>query len=625
MSVKPGSPVHELIALYDENKLAGYVKTELGWRSSPVRWVVKIDAHGSIRKVESVEEDMVVPVLLTARSSGPAPSPANDTVKYLRDPKCWELWRSKHIHFQGEMGLPAEFADMLEGPPPLRDGTEAWREMVEAAEARKEKPDKSRFVVELPDGRRLHEMQGVVDFWKTSKILEWQNHGQPKSKWVVETEGYSSVSGAWVKLAPFHAAIGACVPGAHSGAKIGSVNSNNAGCYESYGRKGALCIPMTIEETFKLADAIRDLADYDAYGKSCMRMVSGSGQKFVAWQKKMKASKTLFLAWGPESAVSFFDLDDASSRNKAVETMEWLAGKRASEAPKIEPGDKVHFMALSAKAGGRIAVQDYWYEEAPEFVKRMRGWYDCTMMERDGLPSYVGMWKSVEALRLPKAKKEPSEAKCYAYRKLQSSVLHGRKVPDSIRSRAMEAIPGFLVEMRDKKAYLDGLNSPFRLLRACRMQDGISRGSSPYEKGRFEMSVKSASYRLGELLVKMDDAKYDYDKKKFGKKGANQAGGGMGISPTAGRILRQCLSNPRMGLAAIREKLSVFSGWALAETNDGGFDELPRCIMGKSKEDFWSGYAAALEARSIRMKKSREDEAAKALKETNAAAGTAAV
>ena len=624
------SPSRELIDLYDSREAAGNIAEPLGWASKPVQWVVKIDKRGKVRRGEYVKDVQYIndvqcvravrytlPEPLTSRSSGNAPLLAHDKMKYISEPKYWEAFRAKHLHFGDRLGLPNAFIKFLQRPaPPLQANSKVWKRMMaDIADTKDVGAEGGWFVIELPDGSKVHDIAGVKSFWNCSNMLEWQNYGQKKQdcvKWDI-----SSVSGEWGWMTPFHAAIGACVPGAKSGAKIGSINKN-ASSYYSCGREGAYCVPMTIEETVKLAASIKDLARYDSNGRSCVRLVSGRSQKFVIWKNKMEEAKTLVLAWGPEFAVSLFDLgEQTKSGDKALEVVRYLSGHRMGEKPNIKKGDQVHLLALSAKSGGRIAIEDSWYEEASVFAERMAKWYENTMMfNRNGVPTYMGVWDMVKALRLPKTKTiKHSEAECHAYRQIQSAIVNGdSRMPSFVRSRAVDAIPGFMADMKDRKnnRYIDDYDSPFRLLRACRRQEGVQ-----YKEGRFEMETKSAAYRLGELVVKMDDAKYDFDKKR----GNKTSGNAMGFSPTAQSIQRQCETNPHGGLLEIRKKLKDFSGWDLARTA-GLEDTLPRHFDKTGKEEFWNGIAAGLEARMARMDKNRNNGAQKATKESNAAART---
>lgn len=135
----------------------------------------------------------MVPILLTSRSSGPAPRLGSDSLKYLHDAKAWNIWRDKHLGFQSRINFPKNFADFLSGTPPLAEGTKFWeiiwkQALKENPKATNEKAVEklktailgSQFVLELPGGQFIHDLSGVKVFWNLSTVLEW---------WHVNTHG----------------------------------------------------------------------------------------------------------------------------------------------------------------------------------------------------------------------------------------------------------------------------------------------------------------------------------------------------------------------------------------------------------------------------------------------------
>ena len=283
------------------------------------------------------------------------------------------------------------------------------------------------------------------------------------------------------------------------------------------------------------------------------------------------------------------------------------------ELPDVQPGDQVHFLALSARSGGRIVIEDYWYEDVPDFVKRMSIWYECNMLYKDDVPTYAGMWSSIRALGLPKVKKGYSESQCFAYRQLQSSLIQGSALPSSFKRHAVRAMRSIAYKGENLN-HFRGKDSPFRLFRACRVIEGVQ-----YEKGGFIMQEQNAAYHLGKLVVEMDDAKQSFDNKNH--KTRRQ----FDLTPTGKDIFKACELNPRHGLACIQKKLEVFDPRMIVCTADGRFSNLPRVFSPDDGDNFMAGFSAGIAARHARIVAACEKKAQKKLEQSNAAACEKAV
>lgn len=522
--MKNGSPIHSVIEFYDDMAAQGLMPP-LGFQSKPIGAVLKLKEDGDIRAFMplSNKERMMLPNNIKSRS-GVAPYPcfAHDTQSYFCSPQeskndgfvkgKWPAWRQAHLDVSHLVEYPSDFKAFL-----AREEAPLGKVV---ADSNGKEPVMGWIVIELSDGRLLHEIPAVQAFWNPDNSLVWEHE---------EAEmGCSSISGNQVPLTPFHAPFGNVIGGAKACASFGSVHSE---CYRSFGvSKGAFAVPMSPTESMKIAATMRELYAHKAEKKdenaSSVRVIELAHQRRIGVYRmsmakpqggRLAPENTVVLAWGPVKGVEMlsFDADKHETPDDTASQAIQSIKHANIEAPTIEENSCVNFMSISCRDSGRLCVDDFWSEETPAVVAKWRKWYDATTLDV-GLsqPVSSGLYEFVKGLSLGDYKGMTDQEQ-FIYRIMSASIMGSKAIPDHITKMAAHAVWKALVATKDEEwkrgvnRILAGTRSPARALRTClSYNDSLNNttNSTIFKKGSYKMNNETNAFKLGKNFVVVDSA-----------------------------------------------------------------------------------------------------------------------